>query len=146
MIIVATACRLTVCRPRGNPMFWRVIVLFTIYIYTAMAMPLVIRRDIAINSLFAFVFGFFAYKKFARPNWDANAWEKGMTVDMNSLINLLRRSTKNAACRLWTATYRSQDNYNIYWLCFFQFFSFILLWTFKVWSVFRVFPYPGPHP
>ena len=53
VIIIAVACRLTGCRPRGNNMFRRIAVLFTIsvdnYIYTAMAAPVVVRRDLAIN-------------------------------------------------------------------------------------------------
>ena len=37
---------------------------------------------------------FFSYKKIARPNWDANSWEGGMTVDANSLRHLSRWLSK----------------------------------------------------
>ena len=74
-------------------MFQRVAVLFTTYMYTATA---------------ALVVGFFAYTKFARPNWDA--WEKGMRVDTNSLNKKIIISrddrARTAACRLPTATDR----------------------------------------
>ena len=40
-------------------------------------------------------FGIFPHKKCASPNWDANPWQKGMTVDTNSLRYLPRRSSKN---------------------------------------------------
>ena len=36
----------------------------------------------------------FVYKN-ARPNWDANSWQDVLSVDMNSLSHLPRRSSKN---------------------------------------------------
>ena len=36
-----------------------------------------------------------ALKKIAMPNWDANSWEEGPSVDTNSLRHLPRRSSKN---------------------------------------------------
>ena len=38
---------------------------------------------------------FSAYKKNARPNWDANSWQDVQLVDTNSLRHLPRRSSKN---------------------------------------------------
>ena len=38
---------------------------------------------------------FFAHRKVARPNWDANAWERWMPGDTNSLRYIPRRSSKN---------------------------------------------------
>ena len=38
---------------------------------------------------------FFAYKKNARPNWDANSRQGVLSVDTNSLRHLPRRSSKN---------------------------------------------------
>ena len=60
-------------------------------------------------------FWFFAYKKFAMPNWDANTWDEGMTVDTNGLRYLSRRSRKN--CGLQFANHDRQTdlrkNYSI---------------------------------
>ena len=95
-------------------MFRSVAGLFTIYIYTATAAPVVVRHDVAIN--WTPFLPFFTDKKFARPKWDANMWEKGMTVDTNSLRYLPRRSSKN---KLRTATDRFQETFCMYVLCSF---------------------------
>ena len=60
---------------------------------------------------------FLAYtKKFARPNWDANAWEKGMTVDANSLRYLPRWLSKNYS--MYTANSDRQiDSFKENWIC-----------------------------
>ena len=70
VVIVVMACRVIGCRPRGKPVFRLVAVLFTIYIYTATAAPVVVRRDLAINRTLGFcvrIWDFFAYKN-ARLN------------------------------------------------------------------------------
>ena len=54
----------------------------------------------------------FAYKKIARPNWDANSWEDVLSVDTNSLRYLLRWSSKN--CHLQFANSDIfKENYSI---------------------------------
>ena len=59
---------------------------------------------------------FFAYKKNARPNWDANSWQDVLPDDTISLRHLPRRSSKN--CDLQSAnvdwqTDRFKANYSI---------------------------------
>ena len=59
---------------------------------------------------------FFAYKKNARPNWDANSWQDVLPDDTISLRHLPRRSIKN--CDLQSAnvdgqTDRFKANYSI---------------------------------
>ena len=55
---------------------------------------------------------FFAYKKIARPNWDANSWQNMLSDDTDSLRHLPRRSSKN--CDLQFAnTDRFEENYSI---------------------------------
>ena len=72
--------------------FRRVAVLFTIYVHRiGRATGRKARSDDQLNTRFcARIFleggGGFAYRSFAKPNRDANACEKGMTVDANSLI------------------------------------------------------------
>ena len=57
---------------------------------------------------------FFVYKKFARPKWDVNSWEEGLTVDTNSLRHLPRRSSKTCDLQFArTTTDRFQENYSI---------------------------------
>ena len=59
------------------------------------------------HMVFAIVFGFFSTNtKFARPKWDANSWEKGMTVDTDGLRYLPRWASETAACSLRTAADR----------------------------------------
>ena len=89
VIIIAAVCRLTGCRSCGNPMFRRVAVLYTINMYhNGHASGNKVWPDDKLKrSVFALILGFFGYKRFARPNWDANSWEEGMTIDTNSSIS-----------------------------------------------------------
>ena len=96
MNIVAVACRLTGCRPRGNPMFRCAAVLLIIYDHSGRASG---RKTwtgdkLNIRCLCSFL-RFSPVKELASPNLDANGWEIWMTVDTNSLRYLLRRSSKN---------------------------------------------------
>ena len=61
-----------------------------------------------VSSLF-FLFFALEQKLLARSEMRTRAWEKGMTVDTNSLRYLPRRSGRIAACSLRTATDRQTD-------------------------------------
>ena len=63
VIIVAVVCRLTDCRPRGNPMFRHVAVLFTIY-NTSQRLrqwPSLVRSDLVINWTLGFCTRFLCF-------------------------------------------------------------------------------------
>ena len=116
VIIAAVAYRLTGCRPHGNPMFRYVPVLFTIYVYTATAAPVIVRRDLAINWTIAvtLVFGVFGYKKWLGQS-DMQTREKKEWQSIRTVwcIDSWYDRARTAAYRLRRATDRFKKNYNI---------------------------------
>ena len=72
-----------------------------------------IQQTLARDSVFAIAsVCFFAYKKIARPDWDANSWEDVLSVDTNSLRRLPTQSSKNCDLQFANSD-RFKENYSI---------------------------------
>ena len=120
MIIVAVACLLTGYRPRRNPIFWNIAVLFVIYIYTITTalMVIIVRLDLAINCfLRSFFFGFSAIKD-RRGRTEMRTMRERKERQLIRTVRDISRDDRARipTCRLRTATDRFAENYSFYLL------------------------------